>query len=66
MGQQDRILCMSAMAMPVPVRLFMMTIELAPNRCILGANRRPRCKSSSETTKQTRIRDQRGETSPTR
>ena len=37
-----------------------------PNRCILGANRKTSCKSSSETTKLTRIRDQRGATSPAR
>jgi hypothetical protein len=37
-----------------------------PNGCILGANRKTSRKSSSETTKLIRIRDQRGVTSPTR
>lgn len=31
-----------------------------PNGCILGANRKTSCKSSSETTKLIRIRGQRG------
>ena len=39
---------------------------LEPDGCILGANRKTSCKSSSETTKLTRICDQRGVTSPTR
>jgi hypothetical protein len=66
MGQQDHILCMSAMAMHPPACLFSTKIELEPNGCIIGANRRPQCKSRSETTKQTRISDQRGVMSPTR
>jgi hypothetical protein len=37
-----------------------------PNGCILGANRKTSCKSSSETTKLIRIHDQRGAMSPTR
>jgi hypothetical protein len=66
MGQHDQISCIGVIAMPVLARVFATKIELQPNGCILGANRKTRCKSSSETTKLTRICDRRGVTSPTR